>query len=261
MANPTTNYSFAMPTNTDLVKDLPADFEIFGQAVDTQMKTNADAAIAKTIVDAKGDLIVATAADTVSRLASSGVNNDVLTVDTSTATGLKWAAAAGGAGNLAQIASGTLSGATGATLTGLTSYSELIFKVDGVTWGSGNSQFLLRLNSNSTSNYAYFGWGVNSGPNFYPAAFNNGDTCFRFNKNNNQANADTDNNYFIKLTNCKTTGFTDVSILSSYDNSSGTATLETYKGVFKVSAAISSIDLLISAGYSFTAGAYVLWGA
>ena len=33
MANPTTNYSFAMPTNTDLVKDLPADFEIFGQAV------------------------------------------------------------------------------------------------------------------------------------------------------------------------------------------------------------------------------------
>ena len=33
MANPTTNYSFTMPTNTDLVKDLPADFEVFGQAV------------------------------------------------------------------------------------------------------------------------------------------------------------------------------------------------------------------------------------
>jgi hypothetical protein len=38
MANPTTNYSFAMPTNTDLVKDLPADFEIFGQAVDDRIK-------------------------------------------------------------------------------------------------------------------------------------------------------------------------------------------------------------------------------
>lgn len=38
MANPTTNYSFAMPTNTDLVKDLPADFETFGQAVDTKIK-------------------------------------------------------------------------------------------------------------------------------------------------------------------------------------------------------------------------------
>jgi hypothetical protein len=95
MANPTTNYSFAMPTNTDLVKDLPADFEIFGQAVDTQMKTNADAAIAKTIVDAKGDIIAATAADTVARLAV-GANDTVLTADSSTATGLKWAAAAGG---------------------------------------------------------------------------------------------------------------------------------------------------------------------
>lgn len=38
MANPTTNYSFAMPTNVDLVKDLPADFEVFGQAVDTKLK-------------------------------------------------------------------------------------------------------------------------------------------------------------------------------------------------------------------------------
>lgn len=51
-------------------------------------------AIQNTIVDAKGDLITATAADTPARLASSGVNGDVLTVDTSTATGLKWAAAA-----------------------------------------------------------------------------------------------------------------------------------------------------------------------
>jgi hypothetical protein len=57
MANPTTNYGFVMPTSTDLVTDLPADFDVFGQAVDTQMLTNANAAIAKTIVEAKGDLI------------------------------------------------------------------------------------------------------------------------------------------------------------------------------------------------------------
>ena len=37
MANPTTNFGWVMPTNTDLVTDLPADFNVFGQAVDTSM--------------------------------------------------------------------------------------------------------------------------------------------------------------------------------------------------------------------------------
>ena len=35
MSNPTSNYGWQMPTATDLVTDLPADFEVFGQAVDT----------------------------------------------------------------------------------------------------------------------------------------------------------------------------------------------------------------------------------
>ena len=37
MANPTTNFGWIMPTATDLVTDLPADFNVFGQAVDTSM--------------------------------------------------------------------------------------------------------------------------------------------------------------------------------------------------------------------------------
>jgi hypothetical protein len=35
MTNPTSNFGWQMPTSTDLVTDLPADFEVFGQAVDT----------------------------------------------------------------------------------------------------------------------------------------------------------------------------------------------------------------------------------
>ena len=35
MSNPTSNFGWQMPTATDLVTDLPADFEVFGQAVDT----------------------------------------------------------------------------------------------------------------------------------------------------------------------------------------------------------------------------------
>jgi len=50
-----------------------------------------DTAIQPTILDAKADLITATAADTPARLAV-GANDTVLTADSSTATGLKWAA-------------------------------------------------------------------------------------------------------------------------------------------------------------------------
>ena len=48
-----------------------------------------DSAIQSTIVDAKGDLIVATAADTPARLAV-GTNGQVLKADSTTATGLAW---------------------------------------------------------------------------------------------------------------------------------------------------------------------------
>ena len=38
MANPTTYFGWVMPTATDLVTDLPADFNVFGQGVDTSMQ-------------------------------------------------------------------------------------------------------------------------------------------------------------------------------------------------------------------------------
>jgi hypothetical protein len=79
--------------------------------------------IQPTIVDAKGDLIAATAADTVARLAV-GANNTVLTADSSTATGLKWATPAAG-GKVLQVVSADYStsttvASTSSTDTGLT---------------------------------------------------------------------------------------------------------------------------------------------
>lgn len=53
--------------------------------------------IPATLLDAKGDLISATAADTAARLAV-GTNGQVLTADSSTATGLKWATPASSSG-------------------------------------------------------------------------------------------------------------------------------------------------------------------
>jgi hypothetical protein len=60
--------------------------------------------LAATIIDAKGDLIVGTAADTAARVAVGGTNGHVLTVDSAETAGVKWAAAAGG-GDLTHIAS------------------------------------------------------------------------------------------------------------------------------------------------------------
>lgn len=49
-------------------------------------------AIDTNTINAKGDLLVGTADNTISRLAVGGTNNYVLMVDSSTATGVKWAA-------------------------------------------------------------------------------------------------------------------------------------------------------------------------
>jgi hypothetical protein len=106
-----------MPTSTDLVTDLPADFAVFGQAVATSMAdllggttgqvlskaSNTDMdftwvaqddsnAIQNAIVDAKGDLIAASANDTPARLAV-GANDLVLTAASGEVTGLKYAGA------------------------------------------------------------------------------------------------------------------------------------------------------------------------
>ena len=114
MTNPTSNFGWQMPTSTDLVTDLPADFETFGQAVDTTLaelkggttgqvlskSSNTDMdftwvaqddsnAIQNAIVDAKGDLIAASAADTPARLAV-GNNGETLVADSSTSTGLRY---------------------------------------------------------------------------------------------------------------------------------------------------------------------------
>lgn len=82
-------------------------------AVQTQLNaklassTAATTYVANSLADAKGDLLTATADNTPARLAV-GANNTVLTADSSTATGLKWATPAGG-GKVLQVVMGSTS--------------------------------------------------------------------------------------------------------------------------------------------------------
>jgi len=107
----TTNFGWETPDDTDLVKDGAAAIRTALGGVDTSFvdlkggttgqvlskATNTDldftwttsSGIQATIVDAKGDLIAATAADTVARLAV-GTNGQILTADSTAATGLAW---------------------------------------------------------------------------------------------------------------------------------------------------------------------------
>lgn len=114
MATTTTNFGWDIPQSTDLVKDGATAIAALGQDIDTALVdlkggttgqvlakasntdldyswvTQDDAnAIQNSIVDSKGDLIAATAADTPARLAV-GTNGQVLTADSTAATGLAW---------------------------------------------------------------------------------------------------------------------------------------------------------------------------
>jgi hypothetical protein len=73
--------------------------------------------VANSLVDAKGDLLVGSANDTVSRLAVASTAGYVLTVDSAEATGLKWAAAAGGGKVLQVVMASTTTDTSNATTT------------------------------------------------------------------------------------------------------------------------------------------------
>jgi len=115
MATTTTNFGWDSPQSTDLVKDGATAIAALGQDIDTAFvdlkggttgqvlakASNTDLdytwvaqddsnAIQNAIVDAKGDLIAATAADTPARLAV-GTDGQVLTASSGAATGLAWA--------------------------------------------------------------------------------------------------------------------------------------------------------------------------
>lgn len=78
----------------------------------------ANAAIAKSLIDAEGDLIVGDSADAVQRLAL-GTNGQVLTVDTAVDGKIKWATPAGG-GKVLQVVSASTTTAVSIASTTLT---------------------------------------------------------------------------------------------------------------------------------------------
>lgn len=171
MATTTPNYGWTVPTSTDLVKNGATAIETLGDAVDATVFANANAAIAKTIVDAKGDLIAATAADTVARLPV-GTNGQVLTADSTAATGLKWAATSA-AKSFSLLGTASLS-STITTVSGLSGYDDLLILVQTATLTSGASDLRWRINGNTGNVYTQAGSRLTGASSY--AASNSGAT-------------------------------------------------------------------------------------
>jgi len=123
------------------------------------------AVIAPSIVDAKGGIIAATAADTVARLAV-GTNGQVLTAASGEATGLSWATPSVDA-NFTLLNSGgtSLSGAT--TTVSFSAYNSLLITLENVSTNSGNSVIDVRFNSDSGSNYYVSSWYMGAGGSIF----------------------------------------------------------------------------------------------
>jgi hypothetical protein len=102
-----------------------------------------------TAIDAKGDLVVGTGADTFSRLAV-GANGTTLVADSAEATGLKWATAS--SGGMTLISTTTLSGSS-VTLSSIPStYKNLQLVIRDVATATDDNYVLLRLNGDSGAN-------------------------------------------------------------------------------------------------------------
>lgn len=253
MATTTPNYGWTVPTSTDLVKDGATAIETLGDAVDATVYANANAAIAKSIVDAKGDIIAATAADTVSRLAV-GANDTVLTADSTTATGLKWAAAS--SGGMTVIASGTLSGSTVSITSIPSTYNELWLYINNFQPALDDTGLDIQFNT-VTSGSKYQEWFANT------ASITSGGNADSLNLIRASDNAVVTSAGILKLLNYNTSNSTKLGTLWSVGvDKTTTTTLLAKTASFTFnnpSSAISSLQIKTTAS-SFDGGSYALYG-
>ena len=104
-------------------------------------------AINPTIVDAKGDIIAATAADTVARLAV-GANGTVLTAASGQATGLQWATPS--SGGMTLLSTTTPSGSTTTVSSINQTHINLFIVFENIYGSSADAVFNVNLNGDTT---------------------------------------------------------------------------------------------------------------
>jgi hypothetical protein len=286
MSNPTSNFNWQMPTNTDLVSQLPADFEVFGQAVDTSLadlkggttgqvlKKNSntdmdfvwgtDTAGMTNPMTTTGDTIYSSSGSTPARLGI-GTTGQVLTV----AGGVpSWASASASTPVFSLVTNGTITSGTELSITGLSSYDQLFITFTGANCGTSGSQLNVRFNSSTASTYVTMGGMFeiqNSGSTFTSArvAPSISSTNNAFRTPTGYLSPGTQNSMSLSLVGCKSaSGFTMGSISGFYE-----AYVQTGENVYEytfgqaTAATLASVQFFWEDGYAFTGGTYRVYGA
>lgn len=154
----TTNYGWTTPDDTALVKDGASAIRTLGSSIDSTLKTQIDAQIPDSLLTTKGDLIAATGASTPARLAV-GTNDQVLTADSTAASGMAWKTSS--SGGMTLISTTTMSGATTTISSIPSTYTALQINLVNVTNGT-STKYRIRPNG-GTANGFYGGRTANQG--------------------------------------------------------------------------------------------------
>jgi len=218
-------------------------------AVQTQInsKIGSASAINPTIVDAKGDLIVGSAADTVIRKAV-GTDGQLLYADSTATGGIKWDAAPA-SGSMTVIASGSMSGTT-VTLSSIPqTYKSLYLLVSNLVTSAGrsyaeigpSSTFYGREAANqqgTVKNDLYSGYWIST---------------FQHETGGGE------NVHAIKIDNYTSTSSYKPASMIGYANSN-VWYAGTKIGTFVTNSAITTLYIQNSASYTWTGGTYTLYG-
>ena len=242
----TTNYNWATPADTDLVKDGAAAIRTLGSSADTTVKNLNPGTTA-------GDIDYYTSGTAKARIAI-GTAGQVLQVN-SGATAPEWATPAGG--GFTTLASGTLSGSSVVLSTINQSYQDLRLILQGVTINTGDTYITLKINSINTGYNAC--WALSYQDGGYVGG-NSNETVFRIAQDAAQSRTN-DNNMYV---------FNFFDYTSANDTKLGSAHFHLYSGdlrvytsslsVIGVDAAITEITISNNAGNTFSAGSYELIG-
>jgi len=213
----------------------------------------------------KGDVYTFSTVD--ARLAV-GANATVLTADSTTATGLKWAAAAAGAAagfTLLNTGGTNLTAAATITVSGISAQESLIVLITDASSANAGSVISLRINEDSGSKYKSTGFQLDFGTTYVANNLQGFDSVGSSPSNIPLGRIGDDALSLVhasaRISGCKSTTFKAYTVTGATKHSSSiNGRFYSHQGIYEAVAAITSISV-ISASGNFDSGKIFVYGS